>query len=170
MRTAILFVGLAAWTSIATAQAPGTYAVKLLTPETALTAAQAALAHCRKAGHQVAVAVVDRAGVTQVLGTTTTGFGDGIDAGVGFDAITVALLGRSTPLGVLGAAILFGAFRSGGATMQAAVGVPIEIVEVVQALIVLFIAAPPLVRAVFRLPQPGSRPRRTASTAAEVAA
>jgi uncharacterized protein GlcG (DUF336 family) len=67
MRTAILFVGLAACTSIATAQAPGTYAVKLLTPETALTAAQAALAHCRKAGHQVAVAVADRAGVTQVL-------------------------------------------------------------------------------------------------------
>lgn len=116
-------------------------------------------------------ALVGLAGVTQVLGTTTTGFGDGIDAGVGFDAITVALLGRSTPLGVLGAAILFGAFRSGGATMQAAVGVPIEIVEVVQALIVLFIAAPPLVRAVFRLPQPGSRPRRsTSTTPAEVAA
>ena len=44
-----------------------TYSVNLLTPETALTAAQAALAHCRKAGHQVAVAVVDRSGVVQVL-------------------------------------------------------------------------------------------------------
>lgn len=44
-----------------------TYTVKLLTPETALVAAQAALAHCRKAGHQVAVAVVDRSGVLQVL-------------------------------------------------------------------------------------------------------
>jgi uncharacterized protein GlcG (DUF336 family) len=44
-----------------------TYSVKLLTPETALAAAQAALAHCRKAGHQVAVAVVDRAGLLQVL-------------------------------------------------------------------------------------------------------
>ncbi len=116
-------------------------------------------------------ALIGLAGATQVLGTTTTGFGDGIDAGVGFDAITVALLGRSTPLGVLGAAILFGAFRAGGATMQAAVGVPIEIVQVVQALIVLFIAAPPLVRATFRLPQPGSKPRRTkTATAAEVAA
>ena len=105
-------------------------------------------------------ALVGLAGVTQVLGTTTTGFGDGIDAGVGFDAITVALLGRSSPLGVLAAAILFGAFKSGGATMQAAQGVPIEIVQVVQSLIVLFIAAPPLVRAVFRLPQPGATPRR----------
>jgi uncharacterized protein GlcG (DUF336 family) len=45
----------------------GTYSVKLMTPETALTAAQAALAHCRKAGHQTAVAVVDRTGVLQVL-------------------------------------------------------------------------------------------------------
>lgn len=44
-----------------------TYSVKLLTPETALTAAQAAMAHCRKAGHQVSVAVVDRAGLVQVL-------------------------------------------------------------------------------------------------------
>ena len=45
----------------------GTFTVKLLTPETALAAAQAALAHCRKAGHQVAVAVVDRSGLMQVL-------------------------------------------------------------------------------------------------------
>lgn len=45
----------------------GTYTVKLLTPETALSAAQAAIAHCRKAGHQVAVAVVDRSGLVQVL-------------------------------------------------------------------------------------------------------
>lgn len=44
-----------------------TYTVKLLTPETALVAAQAAIAHCRKAGHQIAVAVVDRSGVLQVL-------------------------------------------------------------------------------------------------------
>ena len=50
----------------AAAQEP-TYTVKLLTPETALVAAQAALAHCRKAGYQVAVAVVDRSGVLQVL-------------------------------------------------------------------------------------------------------
>lgn len=45
----------------------GTFSVKLMTPETALAAAQAALAHCRKAGHQVAVAVVDRSGMLQVL-------------------------------------------------------------------------------------------------------
>lgn len=53
--------------SLPAAAQQGTFAVKQLTPETALVAAQAALAHCRKAGHQVAVAVVDRSGVLQVL-------------------------------------------------------------------------------------------------------
>ncbi|MFI8594476.1 ABC transporter permease [Microbacterium sp. NPDC078428] len=105
-------------------------------------------------------ALVGLAGTSQVLGTVTTGFSSGIDAGIGFDAITVALLGRSSPWGVLAAGILFGAFKAGGFSMQAAEGVPIDIVLVVQSLIVLFIAAPPLVRAVFRLPAPGSAPRR----------
>jgi general nucleoside transport system permease protein len=107
----------------------------------------------------VAGALVGLAGVTQVLGTSTSGFGGDIDAGIGFDAITVALLGNSHPIGVLGAGILFGGFKAGGSAMQAAEGIPIEIVLVVQSLIVLFIAAPPLVRAVFRLPQPGSAPK-----------
>ena len=62
---ALAFVA-CAWATPAAAQ-QATYAVKLLTPETALAAAQAALAHCRKAGHQVAVAVVDRSGLLQVL-------------------------------------------------------------------------------------------------------
>lgn len=59
-------VAAGSWCS-ALAAPESTYSVKLLTPETALAAAQAALAHCRKAGHQVAVAVVDRSGVLQVL-------------------------------------------------------------------------------------------------------
>lgn len=105
----------------------------------------------------IAGGLVGIAGVSQVLGTVTSGFGSDIDAGIGFDAITVALLGRSTPLGVLAAGILFGAFKAGGFAMQASENVPIEIVLVVQSLIVLFIAAPPLVRAIFGLPQPGAR-------------
>ena len=108
----------------------------------------------------IAGALVGLAGVDQVLGTTTSGFSVGIDAGIGFDAITVALLGRSTPLGILAAGILFGAFKAGGFAMQASEGVPVEIVLVVQSLIVLFIAAPPLVRAIFRLPQPGQPTRK----------
>lgn len=108
----------------------------------------------------IAGALVGLAGVSQVLGTEPKGFSGGIDAGIGFDAITVALLGRSRPLGILGAGLLFGAFKTGGFTMQASQGVPIEIVLVVQSLIVLFIAAPPLVRAMFGLPQPGAPTRR----------
>lgn len=104
--------------------------------------------------------LVGLAGINQVLGTTTSGFGAGIDSGIGFDAITVALLGRSKPWGVFVAGILFGAFKAGGFSMQAAEGVPIDIVLVVQSLIVLFIAAPPLVRAIFRLPREGASPRR----------
>ncbi|MBB2976386.1 simple sugar transport system permease protein [Microbacterium endophyticum] len=111
-------------------------------------------------GMLISGALVGLAGVSQVLGTVTTGFSSGIDSGIGFDAITVALLGRSTPIGVLIAGILFGAFKAGGFGMQAAEGVPIDIVLVVQSLIVLFIAAPPLVRAIFRLPTPGAAPKK----------
>jgi ABC-type uncharacterized transport system permease subunit len=99
-------------------------------------------------------ALVGIAGAYQVQASITTGFGSGIDAGIGFDAITVALLGRSRPWGVFAAGILFGAFKAGGFTMQALEQVPIDIVLVLQSLIVLFIAAPPLVRSVFRLPTP----------------
>jgi simple sugar transport system permease protein len=113
--------------------------------------------------------LVGLAGVAQVLGTVTTGFSSGIDAGIGFDAITVALLGRSRPWGIFAAGILFGAFKAGGFAMQAAEGVPVDIVLVVQSLIVLFIAAPPLVRAIFRLPVPGSIPKTRAVVVAEEA-
>ncbi|ROQ06915.1 nucleoside ABC transporter membrane protein [Curtobacterium sp. PhB172] len=108
-------------------------------------------------------ALVGIAGAYQVQGAVTTGFTSGIDAGIGFDAITVALLGRSKPWGVFWAAILFGVLKNGGYAMQAANGIPIDIVGVIQALIVLFIAAPPLVRAIFRIPQPGARQRTKTS-------
>ena len=114
----------------------------------------------------IAGALVGIAGISQILGTEVSGFGGAIDAGIGFDAITVALLGRSSPLGILAAGLLFGAFKTGGFTMQSSQGIPIEIVLVVQSLIVLFIAAPPLVRAMFGLPQPGRKPR-SASRAAK---
>jgi simple sugar transport system permease protein len=104
-------------------------------------------------------ALVGLAGADQVLGTTTTGFNSGVDAGIGFSAITVALLGRSRPWGVFFSGLLFGALQAGGYTMQALQQIPIDIVDVIQSVIVLFIAAPPLVRTVFRLPKPGSAPR-----------
>lgn len=70
---------------------------------------------------------------------------------IGFDAIALALLGRSHPIGVLWAGLLFGALTAGGRSMQAAAGVSVDLVVVMQALIIIFIAAPALVRAVFRI-------------------
>ena len=91
-----------------------------------------------------------------VLGTQKS-MDESVVGTIGFDAITVALLGRSRPVGTVLAGLLFGALRAGGTAMQAAPGTHIKLVLVLQSTIVLFIAAPPLVRAVFRLPERGSR-------------
>jgi ABC-type uncharacterized transport system permease subunit len=69
----------------------------------------------------------------------------------GIDAITVALLGRGKPGGVVWAALLFGALYAGAPGMESVTGTPGSIVEVLQALIVLFVAAPPLIRTMYRL-------------------
>ena len=103
----------------------------------------------------IAGALAGLGGVAHISGTEKV-LTSGIAGQFGFDAITVALLGRSHPVGVLFAGLLFGALRAGGVTMQTQTGVPIDIVLVVQSFIVLLIAAPPLVRAIFRLPAPGS--------------
>ncbi len=89
-------------------------------------------------------------GAVHVLGSEHALNAD-IAGSFGFDAITVALLGRAQPFGTVLAAILFGALRTGGRTMQSNTGTPLDIVLVTQALIVLFIAAPNFVRFVFRL-------------------
>ncbi len=70
---------------------------------------------------------------------------------IGFDGITVALLGRARPFGVVISALLFGALNAGGNRMQLAAQVPIDLVTVIQAVIVIFIAAPALVKEIFRL-------------------
>lgn len=90
------------------------------------------------------------AGATVLLGgagTLTPGF----SPGYGFDGITVALVGATRPAGVVAAAFLFGALRAGATPMQAATGTPIDIVVVIQALVIVFIAAPSLVRAIYRV-------------------
>ena len=75
----------------------------------------------------------------------------GVAGSIGFDAITVALLGQATPIGTLFGALLFGALQTGGRTLLSNTGTPSEIIQVIQALIVLFIAAPALLKMVFRL-------------------
>ena len=90
-------------------------------------------------------------GSTMVLGTTATALTPLVIAQIGFDGILVALLGRVKPWGVLLAALLFGALQAGGNRMQSYSGISLELVTVLQALIVIFIAAPALVKTIFQL-------------------
>jgi len=98
----------------------------------------------------VAGALAGLGGAVQILGSEYA-MTSGVGGSFGFDAITVALLGRGTPLGTVFAALLFGALRAGGLTMQASTDTPLELVLVIQALVVLFIAAPALIKSIFRL-------------------
>ena len=93
------------------------------------------------------------AGAIQILGVTGF-YAPGITASVGFDSIAVALLGRTDPIGILFAAILFGAFRAGAPLMQIETSVPIEVIDIIQALVILFLAADLIVRKVFRVRAP----------------
>ena len=96
----------------------------------------------------IAGALAGLAGATQVsgvLGRATPGF----TAGIGFDAIAVALLGRSHPVGILLAGLLFGALEAGGRQMQVDAGVSVDMIGIIQALIIIFVAAPLLVRRIF---------------------
>ncbi len=85
--------------------------------------------------------------INGVLYRVTPGF----SANIGFDAISLALLGRSHPAGVVVAGLLFGALRAGGQEMQVASNVAIDLIFVIQALVVVFIAAPALIRAIYRV-------------------
>jgi len=73
-------------------------------------------------------------------------FIEGFSPGYGWDGLAVALVGGLHPVGVLLAAVLFGAFRSGGMVMTRVTGVPLDIVFILQALVILFVAAPKLIR------------------------
>jgi len=96
----------------------------------------------------IAGALAGLAGANQVSGVLGRG-SPGFSAGIGFDAIAVALLGRSHPWGVLLAGLLFGALEAGGRQMQVDAGVSIDLIGIIQALIIVFIAAPLLVRTLF---------------------
>ncbi|MBV9594620.1 MAG: ABC transporter permease, partial [Actinobacteria bacterium] len=90
-------------------------------------------------------------GCLQILGGDNHALTSSVDANLGFDAITVALLGQATPVGTVLAGLLFGAFRAGEPRLLANTSTPTEVVQVVQYVIVLFIAAPGLIRGIFRL-------------------
>jgi simple sugar transport system permease protein len=111
----------------------------------------------------LAGALAGLAGCSQILGTNSALTGD-IDAGIGFDAITVALLGAATPGGTVLAGLLFGAFRAGSIVMATDTSTPSDIVSIIEPVLVLFIAAPALIRGIFRL-----RAARRAGVAGQLA-
>jgi simple sugar transport system permease protein len=90
-------------------------------------------------------------GGTSILLGSTPRLTGGFFASVGFDAIALALLGRATPSGVVGAGILFGALQAGATGMQVQTSTPIDIIFVIQALIILFVAAPAIIRTIWRV-------------------
>jgi simple sugar transport system permease protein len=91
------------------------------------------------------------AGTAQVLGVDHW-VGQGFSAGYGFDAIAIALLGKSHPLGVVLSALLFGILRSGATSMQSMAGIPIDIISIIQGLVIVFVAAPAIIRWLYRIP------------------
>jgi simple sugar transport system permease protein len=93
------------------------------------------------------------AGIVQAA--STTHFVDGGfligNAGIGFTAITVALLGRNRPMGIVWSSLLFAALGVGGRAMQASTGIPLDLATMIQSAVVLFVATPVLVKEIFRL-------------------
>ena len=92
-------------------------------------------------------------GSMEVLGTVPQMSND-ISSGFGFNAIALALLAGNRPSGVVVAALLFGALRTGGGLMQVRTGIPLDLLFFIQALVIMFVAAPNLVRTIYRLPAP----------------
>jgi len=92
------------------------------------------------------------AGVSQGLGITHN-IALGFQSGYGFDSIALALLGKSHPAGVVAASILFGVLRAGASRMQSVAGIPTEIVQIVQSMVIIFIAAPAIIQTLYRLRQ-----------------
>ncbi len=95
-------------------------------------------------------ALAGMAGANEVLGINYR-LMPAFSSGYGFDSIALALLGKTHPVGVVLASLLFGFLRNGARSMQLAVGVPIDIISILQALILAFIAAPAIIRSIYRL-------------------
>jgi simple sugar transport system permease protein len=89
-------------------------------------------------------------GSMEVLGTVPQMSND-ISSGYGFNAIALALLAGNRPFGIVLAALLFGALRTGGGLMQVKTGIPLDLLFFIQALVIMFVAAPGLIRAIWRV-------------------
>ena len=95
-------------------------------------------------------ALAGLAGTVQTLAVDRW-VGVGFSSGMGFDAIALALLGKNHPVGVLLAALLFGTLKNGATRMQSVAQIPVDIITIVIALVIVFIAAPEIIRSLYRL-------------------
>jgi simple sugar transport system permease protein len=98
-------------------------------------------------------ALAGLSGTNEVLGVNLN-LAMAFSSGYGFDAIAIALLGKHHPVGVVLASLLFGFLRNGATKMQLVTAVPIDIISVLQAVILAFIAAPAIIRTIYRLKKP----------------
>jgi ABC-type uncharacterized transport system permease subunit len=98
-------------------------------------------------------ALAGLAGANEVLGVNRN-LAMAFSSGYGFDSIALALLGNNHPLGVVLASLLFGTLRSGATRMQLTAGIPNDIISILQAVILAFIAAPAIIRTIYRLRKP----------------
>jgi general nucleoside transport system permease protein len=99
-------------------------------------------------------------GSMEVLGTVPQ-MSNGISSGYGFNAIALALLAGNRPAGIVAASLLFGALRTGGGLMQVKTGIPLDLLFFIQALVIMFVAAPGLIRVLYRFDRtrmPGADP------------
>ncbi|MCI0474734.1 MAG: hypothetical protein L0Y55_00650, partial [Anaerolineales bacterium] len=102
----------------------------------------------------VSGALAAMAGACEVMGINHN-LAEGFSPGYGFDSIALAMLGGGHPLGVVLAALLFGTLRNGATKMQSLAAIPIDIVAIVQAFVIMFVAAPAIIRWVYRLKTEG---------------
>lgn len=102
----------------------------------------------------IAGALAGLAGTGQALGLERN-VKSLFSTGYGFDSIAIALLAKSNPIAIIPAALFWGALNSGRGVMQAQTGISSDLIRIVQALVIMFIAADQIVRWVFRLRQQG---------------
>lgn len=93
------------------------------------------------------------AGINEVMGVNHN-LAMAFSSGYGFDSIALALLGNNHPVGVVLSALLFGTLRNGATRMEVVSGIPVDIISILQAVILMFIAAPAIIRTIYRIKKP----------------
>ena len=101
-------------------------------------------------GMSISGALAGMAGAVQTLAVNRS-MAVGLSSGYGFDSIALALIGNNHPLGVILSSLLFGTLRNGATRMMVVSQIPIDIVSVIQAIILMLVAAPGIIQAIYHL-------------------